>query len=59
VRDSGATVFLVPKDQTEDEIKAAQKAAGSGVRIIAVGTLDEALHVLDELGGDPLPRINT
>ena len=59
VRDSGATVFLVPKDQTEDEIKAAQKAAGSEVRIIAVGTLDEALHVLDELGGDPLPRINT
>ncbi len=59
VRDSGATVFLVPKDQTEDEIQAAQKAAGSGVRIIAVATLDEALHVLDELGGDPLPRINT
>jgi PDZ domain-containing protein len=59
VRDSGARVFLVPKDQTEDEIQAAQKAAGSGVRIIAVATLDEALHVLDELGGDPLPRINT
>jgi len=59
VRDSGATVFLVPKDQSEDEIKAAKKAAGSGVRIVAVGTLDEALHVLDELGGDPLPRINT
>jgi len=59
VRDSGATVFLVPQDQTEDEIRAAQKAAGSGVRIIAVGNLDEALHVLDELGGDPLPRINT
>jgi PDZ domain-containing protein len=54
VRDAGAKVFLVPSGQSAQEIAAAQKAAGSGVRIIPVATLNEALTVLEKLGGNPL-----
>lgn len=54
VRDSGATVFLVPAGQTDDEISAARKAAGSGVKIVKVANLDEALRALRANGGDPL-----
>ena len=55
VRDAGATLFLVPAGQSQEEIAAARKAAGKGVRIVQVATLDEALRVLKENGGDPLP----
>ena len=56
VRDSGATVFLVPAGQSPDEMKAARAAAGSGVRIVQVATLDAALKELAKNGGDPLPK---
>ena len=59
VRESGARVFLVPAGQSETEIAAAQKAAGSSVRIIPVASLDEALAQLVKQGGDPLPAIGT
>lgn len=55
VRDAGATLFLVPAGQSEDELSAARAAAGSGVKIVQVATLGEALHVLAQNGGDPLP----
>lgn len=55
VRDAGAKVFLVPAGQSDAEIAAARNAAGSGVRIITVATLDDALAALRQLGGDPLP----
>jgi PDZ domain-containing protein len=55
VRDAGATLFLVPAGQSADELAAARAAAGSGVTIVQVGTLGEALRVLGENGGDPLP----
>ena len=55
VRDAGATLFLVPAGQSNDEIARARKAAGAGVRIVQVATLDEALAVLRQNGGDPLP----
>jgi len=55
VRDSGATLFLVPTGQPDEEIRKARKAAGSGVKIVQVATLDEALMVLSKNGGDPLP----
>ncbi len=55
VRDSGATLFLVPAGQTDQEMKNARKAAGSRVKIVQVATLDEALTVLTQHGGDPLP----
>ena len=56
VRDSGATLFLVPAGQSPDEMKAARAAAGSGVRIVQVATLDEALKQLAKNGGEALPK---
>jgi len=55
VREAGATVFLVPASQSEDDLAAAREAAGPRVRVEAVATLDDALAILAELGGDPLP----
>jgi PDZ domain-containing protein len=56
VRDSGGTLFLVPAGQSPDEMKAAQAAAGPGVRIVQVATLDAALRELVKNGGEPLPK---
>jgi len=56
VRDAGVTLFLVPAGQSPDEMKAARDAAGSGVRIVQVGTLDDALKELRRNGGSTLPR---
>ena len=55
VRDAGATLFLVPSGQSNDEIARARAAAGPGVRIVRVATLEEALAALRANGGDPLP----
>ena len=55
VRDSGATLFLVPAGQSKEEVAAAQKAAGAGVRIVQVASLDDALKALRRNGGAPLP----
>ena len=55
MREAGATVFLVPASQSEDDLAAAREAAGPRVRVEAVATLDDALAILAELGGDPLP----
>jgi PDZ domain-containing protein len=57
VRESGVTLFLVPSEQSDEEIAQAQKAAGKSVRIVAVSDVDEALEALRENGGDPLPPI--
>ena len=54
VERSGAKVFLVPKSQTPDEIASAREAAGSGLTIVPVGTLDEALDALAKYGGGKL-----
>ena len=56
VRDAGVTLFLVPAGQSPDEMKAARAAAGSGVRIVQVGTLDDALTELRRNGGSTLPK---
>jgi PDZ domain-containing protein len=56
VRDAGVTLFLVPAGQSPDEMKAARAAAGSGVRIVQVATLDDALKELRRNGGSALPR---
>ena len=55
VRDAGVTLFLVPAGQSSDEMKAARAAAGSGVRIVQVATLDAALKELRRNGGSSLP----
>jgi PDZ domain-containing protein len=54
VKASGADLFLVPAGQSADEMERARKAAGSGVKIVQVATLDEALEVLRANGGNAL-----
>jgi PDZ domain-containing protein len=58
VHQNGIDVFLVPASQVELEDPEQRQRlddAGKGeVEIIPVATLDEALDVLVELGGDPL-----
>ena len=48
VRDAGYDVFLVPTDEV-DEVR---EVLGDRVRVVPVGTLDEALEALDSLGGN-------
>lgn len=55
VRDSGATLFLVPAGQSDEEVAQARKAAGKSVTIVKVATLDEALAALAAHGGGKLP----
>ena len=49
---AGATLFLVPKDADGSEERLAKAHVGPGVKVIAVGTLDEALQALKDVGGD-------
>lgn len=51
VRDAGVEVFLVPLAEQE----AAAAAAGSGVEVVGVATLDDALVALADRGGDVPP----
>lgn len=55
VRQAGIGHFLVPASQPEASLIAAREIAGDDVEIVTVATVDEALAVLVELGGDPLP----
>lgn len=49
----GAKAFLVPADEFAD----AKKAARGRLKIRQVTTVDEALDILRELGGDPVPSV--
>ncbi len=58
VMQMGVKYFLVPASQPEtgpDSVAAAREVVGDAVQIIPVATLEEALAVLAELGGDALP----
>ena len=55
VAQAGVEVFLVPASQSDDDIAAARSAGGDGLEVIPVATLDEALEVLESLGGEPIP----
>ena len=48
----------MPASQSDDEIKEAQEAVGDGLKIVRVATLEEALLVLSEMGGDALNNVN-
>ena len=54
-RRDGVDVFIVPASIPENELAAARRQAGDEVQIFEVSTLDEALGVLESLGGEPLP----
>jgi len=62
VHQNGVRVFLVPASQSElDDPERLQRLEDAGrgeVEIIPVATLDEALAVLEELGGDPLVTVS-
>ena len=62
VHQHGIKVFLVPASQAElDDPERLQRLEDAGrgeVTIIPVATLDEALDVLEELGGDPLVTVS-
>jgi PDZ domain-containing protein len=55
VRRAGASVFIVPDGQGPDELARAREIAGDGVEIVTVGTLDEALQVIADRGGQEQP----
>lgn len=56
VRRAGVTLFIVPSGQSDAEIERARSIAGPTVDIVQVATLDEALALLAERGGDPIPE---
>jgi PDZ domain-containing protein len=54
VAQMGVDVFIVPAAQSDEDVAAARLAGGDDLTIITVATLEEALTVLEELGGDPI-----
>jgi Lon-like protease len=61
VHQHGMTLFLVPASQSElDDPEGMQRLIDAGrgeVEIVPVATLDEALAVLEQRGGDPLVTV--
>jgi PDZ domain-containing protein len=55
VAQTGVDVFLVPAAQGDDDVEAARLAGGGDLQIFTVETLEDALAVLESLGGDPIP----
>jgi PDZ domain-containing protein len=57
----GVKYFLVPASQPKtgfDSVAAAQKVVGDKVKLIPIGTIDDALAELRKLGGDPLVPVD-
>jgi PDZ domain-containing protein len=54
VKAAGANLFIVPKSQTPEELATARGALGSSVKLAPVENLEEALALLESLGGSGL-----
>jgi PDZ domain-containing protein len=56
IRRAGASLFIVPVGQSDEDLARAREIAGDGVQIVTVATLDEALQAIADHGGqqDPL-----
>lgn len=54
VKQMGASVFIVPTSQGEDDIAKARAIAGDDLRIIPVANVQEALEALAAIGGNGL-----
>lgn len=52
VRELGIEIFIVPRALGEDVLAEVEERAGDELRIIPVDNLEEALDVLENLGGD-------
>lgn len=55
VAQAGVDVFIVPAAQGADDVAAARLAGGDDLDIVTVETLEDAIEVLESLGGDPIP----
>jgi PDZ domain-containing secreted protein len=51
---AGADVFFVPDSQSEEDLAEARRVLGKSVRIVTVASVEEALQVLEDLGGSGL-----
>ena len=54
VKAAGAKLFIVPKSQSPEELAAARAVLGSSVKLVTVANLEEALALLESLGGSGL-----
>jgi PDZ domain-containing protein len=54
VKMAGADIFLVPSSQSREDLDAASKVLGKSVKIVQVASVEEALRVLEDLGGSGL-----
>lgn len=54
VKMSGADIFLVPSSQSRGDLDAASTVLGKSVKIVQVASVEEALRVLEDLGGSGL-----
>lgn len=54
VKAAGAKLFIVPKSQTPEELAAARAVLGSSIKLVTVANLEEALALLESLGGSGL-----
>jgi len=54
VKKAGADIFLVPSSQSREDLDAASKVLGKSVKIVQVASVEEALRVLEDLGGSGL-----
>ena len=54
VKAAGADLFIVPRSQSADELAATRAVLGKSVRLALVDNLDEALKILEALGGSGL-----
>ena len=50
----GVDIFLVPSSQTDEELAAASRILGKSVKIVRVSSVEDALGVLEGLGGSGL-----
>lgn len=54
VKAAGAKLFIVPKSQSPEELAAARAVLGSSIKLVTVANLEEALTLLESLGGSGL-----
>lgn len=54
-RDAGAKVFLIPADQSAEDLATARRIGGRQMRVETVAVLQDALDILRGIGGDALP----
>lgn len=50
----GADIFLVPSSQTDEDLAVASRILGKSVKIVRVSSVEDALGVLEDLGGSGL-----